>query len=221
MTGLSATQTLPLTSLSTLHSPLSTRLKPAKIVLIPTLVGLNLVMGWIVVALKLPIFLDSIGITIAAILAGPWVAIAVAVATCLLGSVMFSPVLWAFSGTAALIGILSYLLAERGFYRKWYTAVLAGFIISIAAAIVSAPVAAYVFGGATATGIDAVTLAFRSMGKSILTSTFLSGSIAEPIDKPIASLISFLLVHRLSRRTVAWFPGAERRIWGERAESGE
>ena len=55
--------------------------KPAKIVLIPTLVGLNLVMGWIVVATKLPIFLDSIGITIAAILAGPWVAIAVAVAT--------------------------------------------------------------------------------------------------------------------------------------------
>lgn len=190
-------------------------MKPAKIVLIPTLVGLNLVMGWIVAALKLPIFLDSIGITIGAILAGPWVAIAVAVATCLLGTVLFSPVLWAFSGTAALIGVLSYLLAERGLYRKWYLAILAGFVISIAAAIVSAPVAAYVFGGATATGIDAVTLAFRSMGKSILTSTFLSGSIAEPIDKPLASIISFLLVHRLSRRTLAWFPGAERRIWGD------
>jgi energy-coupling factor transport system substrate-specific component len=189
--------------------------KPAKIVLIPTLVGLNLVMGWIVAALKLPIFLDSIGITIAAILAGPWIAIAVAVATCLLGTVMFSPVLWAFTGTASIIGVMSYLLAARGFYRKWYLALLAGFMISIVAAIVSAPVAAYVFGGATATGIDAVTLAFRSMGKSILTSTFLSGSIAEPIDKPLASLISFLLVHRLSRRTLAWFPGADKRIWGD------
>ena len=190
-------------------------MKPAKIVLIPTLVGLNLVMGWIVAATKLPIFLDSIGITIAAILGGPLVAVAVAVATTLLGTVLFSPVLWAFTGTAALIGLLSYFLAQRGLYRKWYLAILAGFIISIAAAIVSAPVAAYVFGGATATGIDAVTLAFRSMGKSILTSTFLSGSIAEPIDKPIASFIAYLLVHRLSRRTLAWFPGAERRIWGE------
>lgn len=190
-------------------------MKPAQIALIPTLVGLNLVMGWIVVATRIPIFLDSIGITIAAILAGPWVAIAVAVATCLLGTVLFSPVLWAFTGTASLIGVLSYLLAQRGLYRKWYLAVLAGFIISIAAAIVSAPVAAYVFGGATATGIDAVTLAFRSMGKSILQSTFLSGSIAEPIDKPLVSFIAFLLVHRLSRRTLAWFPGAERRIWGE------
>jgi energy-coupling factor transport system substrate-specific component len=189
--------------------------KPAKIVLIPTLVGLNLVMGWIVVATKLPIFLDSIGITIAAIIAGPWVAVAVAVATCLIASVTYSAVLWAFTGTAAIIGLMSYLLASRGFYRKWYLAAIAGFLISIVAAIVSAPVAAYVFGGATASGIDAVTLAFHSMGNTILQSTFLSGSVAEVVDKPLASFIAFLLVHRLSRRTLAWFPGAERRIWGD------
>jgi energy-coupling factor transport system substrate-specific component len=189
--------------------------KPARVVLIPTLVGLNLVMGWIVVATKLPIFLDSIGITVAAILAGPWIAIAVAVATCLLGTVLFSPVLWAFTGTASLIGVMSYLFAARGFYRKWYLALLAGFLIGIAAAAVSAPVAAYVFGGATATGIDAITLAFRSAGKSILQSTFLSGFTAEQLDKPLASFIAYLLVHRLSRRTLAWFPGANRRIWGE------
>ena len=190
-------------------------MKPAKIALIPTLVGLNLVMGWIVAAAKLPLFLDSIGITIAAILAGPWIAIAVAVATCLIGTVLFSPVLWAFSGTAALIGVLSYLFAQRGFYRIWYLAILAGFIIGVAAAAVSAPVAAYVFGGATALGIDAITLAFRSAGKSILEATFLSGFTAEQLDKPLASFVAYLLVHRLSRRTLAQFPGAEKRIWAD------
>ena len=190
-------------------------MKPAKIVLIPTLVGLNLVMGWIVSAIKIPIFLDSIGITIAAILAGPWVAIIVGVATTLIGTVLFSPVLWAFSGTAALIGILSYVFAQRGLYRRWYFAILAGFLIGIAAAVVSAPVAAYVFGGATAGGIDAITLAFRSAGKGLLEAVFLSGFTAEQLDKPLASFIAYLLVHRLSRRTVAWFPGAERRIWGD------
>ena len=71
-------------------------------------------MGWIVAAIKLPIFLDSIGITVGAILGGPLVAVAIGVGTTLLGTVLFSPVLWAFSGTAALIGIVSYLLAERG-----------------------------------------------------------------------------------------------------------
>ena len=88
-------------------------------------------------------------------------------------------------------------------------------LIGIVAAAVSAPVAAYVFGGATATGIDAITLAFRSAGKSILQSTFLSGFTAEQLDKPLASLIAYLLVHRISRRTLAWFPGAEKRIWGD------
>lgn len=172
-------------------------------------------MGWIVAATKLPLFLDSIGITIAAILAGPWVAIAVGVATTLLGTVLFSPVLWAFSGTAAIIGVMSYLLAQRGLYRKWYLAILAGFLIGIVAGAVSAPVATYVFGGATGLGIDAITLAFRAAGKSILASAFLSGNIVEQFDKPLASFIAFMLVHRLSRRTLAWFPGAEKRIWGD------
>jgi energy-coupling factor transport system substrate-specific component len=190
-------------------------LKPAKIALIPTLVGLNLVMGWIVSVIKLPIYLDSIGITIGAILGGPWVAIAVGVATTLLGTVLFSPVLWAFSGTAALIGVLSYFFAQRGFYRRWYLAIVSGFLIGIAAAAVSAPVSAYVFGGATAGGVDAITLAFRSAGKGILESVFLSGFTAEQLDKPLASFIAWFLVHRLSRRTVAWFPGAEKRIWGD------
>ena len=123
--------------------------------------------------------------------------------------------LWAFTGTASLIGLLSYLFAQRGFYRKWYLAVAAGFVIGIAAGIVSAPVAAYMFGGATGLGVDALTLAFRAAGKSILASTFLSGATVEQFDKPLASFVAFLLVHRLSRRTLAWFPGAEKRIWGD------
>src|SRR5450759_2531949 len=150
-------------------------LRPAKIVLIPTLVGLNLVMGWIASSIKLPIYLDSIGITLAAILAGPWVAVAVGVGTTLLGTVLFSPVLWAFSGTAALIGLTSAVLAERGFYVKWWRAIVAGLVIAIVAAASSAPVSAIVFGGATAGGVDAVTLFFRSAGNSLMKSVFLSG----------------------------------------------
>lgn len=172
-------------------------------------------MGWIVAAIKLPIFLDSIGITVGAILGGPLVAIAIGVGTTLLGTVLFSPVLWAFSGTAALIGIVSYLLAERGLYRRWYTAILAGLIIAVVAAVSSAPVSAIMFGGATAGGVDAVTLFFRSAGNSIMKSVFLSGFASEPVDKTIASLLAWFLVHRLSRRTLALFPGADRRIWGD------
>jgi len=171
-------------------------------------------MGWIASAIKLPIFLDSIGITLAAILAGPWVAIAVGVGTTLLGTVLFSPVLWAFSGTAALIGLASALLAERGFYVVWWKAIIAGLIIAIVAAATSAPVSAVVFGGATAGGVDALTLLFRSAGNTLMKSVFLSGVSSEPVDKVITSLAAWFLARSLSRRTLAWFPGAERRIRG-------
>lgn len=171
-------------------------------------------MGWIVSSIKLPIFLDSIGITLAAILAGPWVAVAVGVGTTLLGTVLFSPVLWAFSGSAALIGLASAILANHGYYVKWYLAIVAGLIIAVVSAVASAPVAAIMFGGATAGGVDAITLLFRSAGNSIMKSVFLSGFASEPFDKTLASLAAYFLAHSLSRRTLAWFPGAERRIWG-------
>jgi energy-coupling factor transport system substrate-specific component len=189
-------------------------LKPAQIVLIPTLVGLNLVIGWIVSSIKLPIFLDSIGITLAAILGGPWIAVAVAIGTTLLGTLMI-PSLWAFTGTAILIGLVSAFLAERGFYREWWRAILAGLMIAVVAALASAPVAAKLFGGATAGGVDALTLFFRSTGKNIMQSVFLAGISSEPVDKSVASLAAFFLAHSLSRRTLAWFPGAERRIRGD------
>ena len=49
-------------------------IKPAVLILIPLMVALNLVLGAIVATLKLPIFLDSVGIILTGILAGPWAA---------------------------------------------------------------------------------------------------------------------------------------------------
>lgn len=187
-------------------------MRPAKIALIPTLVGLNLAVAWIAQSIKLPIFLDSIGITIAAILAGWWVAVIVGVATTVLGSLVLLPVYWAFSGTAALIAVMSALLARQGFYVTWWKAIIAGLIIAVVSAVASAPVSFLLTGGATGGGIDALTLLFRSTGSTVLKSIFLSGFASEPVDKVITSLAAWFLVHSLSRRTLAWFPGAEGRI---------
>jgi energy-coupling factor transport system substrate-specific component len=188
--------------------------KPAKLALIPTLVGLNLVVAWIAGLVKLPVFLDSIGITLGAILAGPWVAVIIGVATCLLGSVMLLPVYWAFSGTAAAIGLMSYVFAKYGFYVKWWKAIIAGLVIALVSATLSAPVSAYLSGGATGGGVDALTLLFRTAGNSVLKSVFLSGFSSEPVDKVIVALAAWFLAHSLSRRTLAWFPGAESHIRG-------
>lgn len=41
-------------------------------VLIPVAIAINIVMGQIVVILKLPIYLDSIGTVLVAVIGGPW-----------------------------------------------------------------------------------------------------------------------------------------------------
>src|SRR5580658_2483603 len=85
---------------------------PAVLILIPLMVALNLILGGIVAFVKvIPIFLDSVGIILTAILAGPLAAALVGVATCLLGSTYMNFAYWAFSGTAILIGLTAGLLA--------------------------------------------------------------------------------------------------------------
>ena len=98
---------------------------------------------------------------------------------------------------------------------KVWKAVIAGLIVALVSAVVSAPVAAVVFAGATMGGVDAITWLFRKAGHSLIESVFLSGISSEPVDKVIAALASVFLLRSLSRRTLAWFPGAEQRIRGD------
>jgi energy-coupling factor transport system substrate-specific component len=194
------------------------RLKPAVIVLIPLMVALNLVLGAIVSTLKLPIFLDSVGIILTGILAGPWAAALVGVATTLLGSTYMNFAYWAFSGTAIMIGLTAGSLAERGFFRRRSTGgliaytILAGLIITVVAALVSAPVKALVFGGVTASGSDALVVLFRHAGNSVMVSVLKGQFLSELADKIVATGLAVFLAQSLSGRTLTWFPGSTERI---------
>lgn len=89
-------------------------------------------------------------------------------------------------------------------------AIGAGLVTGIVAAIVSAPIAAYVFGGVTGSGVDVLVVAFRSAGSSLYTATLQQGLLSDPLDKMITSFVVFLIVSNLPRRFVARFPNGER-----------
>jgi len=194
------------------------KFKPAVIILIPMMVALNLVLGAIVATLKLPIFLDSVGIILTGILAGPWAAALVGVATTLLGSLIVNPMYWAFSGTAIMIGLTAGSLAEHGFFRRRHllpfigATLLAGLVITVVSALVSAPVKAFVFGGVTASGSDALVVLFRRSGNSVLVSVLKGQFLSELADKLIATALAAFLAQSLSGRTLTWFPGSTQRI---------
>jgi energy-coupling factor transport system substrate-specific component len=89
-------------------------------------------------------------------------------------------------------------------------AIGAGLVTGIAAAIVSAPIAAYVFGGVTGSGTDLLVAGFRQAGSDLFTATLQQGLLSDPLDKMVTAFVVFLVVTSLPRRFVARFPNGER-----------
>ena len=68
------------------------------------------------------------------------------------------------------------------------------------AAVLSAPIAAYVFGGVTGAGTDAVVAAFRAFGLDALGANLAQGSVSEPIDKIVTYLVVWAIMLGLPQR---------------------
>ena len=85
---------------------------------------------------------------------------------------------------------------------------LVGLVTGVVAAIVSAPIAAYVFGGITGAGTDALVAAFRASGAGILQSAFAQGTVSDPFDKMTSFMIVYLIMQSLPQRLLQRFPNA-------------
>ena len=90
-------------------------------------------------------------------------------------------------------------------------------ITGIVAAIVSAPIAAYVFGGVTGSGTDLIVAALRQGGADVLNATLGQGLFSDPIDKTITSFVVYLILLGLSPRFLARFPLGDRLVPAERS----
>jgi len=238
------------------------------LVLIPIAIAINIAIGELVVRLKLPVYLDSIGTVLVGAIAGPWAgALTGALANLIWG--LFNPFAAPFFYVAAVIGFLAGLAGKRGAFDKesprWlsvlvgavfvfsltmfvfafsnastddtgyttypsmtdllsqYAVIFAvailigaaigyfllqkggyagfwGLITGIIAAIISAPTAAYVFGGVTGSGTDVVVAAFRASGAGILSSVMAQGAVSDPFDKMLSFMVVWLILRSLPMR---------------------
>ena len=178
--------------------------------LIPLAIALNIVIGDIVQTfLHLPVYLDSIGTVLVGVLVGPWAAAATGGLSNIIWG-LFRVVPLPFAIVAIAIGLLAGMFMRLGWFKRFYLVPIAGLITGIVAALLSSPLSAFIFGGVTGGGTDALVAAFQAYGASILGATTLQGLTADPLDKLITFSIAYLIIVALPPRLRSRFrqPGA-------------
>jgi energy-coupling factor transport system substrate-specific component len=180
-----------------------------RLIVIALCAALDFCIGTIVYLVKLPIYLDSIGTILCALLLASDRRAAF-VCACFAGGIglvltgiLFNPFLPWFTLTMVGIASVSAFLTANGvetfrarpmrngeFYGR---VLLYGVITGLVAAVVSAPVVAYLFGGVTGSGSAFLVALFLKTGQQVLSAAVLSGLAAEPLDKTLQVLLAALL----------------------------
>lgn len=178
------------------------------IALMAVAIVLNIVLGQVVSLLKLPIFLDSIGTVLVALLAGPWAGALTGLLTNLIWGLISDPVAAAFAPVALVIGLVAGLCAKAGLFRQWWQAILSGAIITVALSIVAIPVRVYMFGGVTGSGADFLVAYLLATGRSLFSAVLITVITNNLIDKVVTALLAWAIVKGLPKRFTARFSRA-------------
>lgn len=121
------------------------------LVLIVISIAINMIGGQLASMVKLPIFLDSIGTLISAVLLGPVIGMLTGLLTNLLWGLLTDPIAAAFAPVAMVIGLVAGWLARAGWFRTLPKVVVSGVIITLAVTVVAVPLRTALFGGVTGT----------------------------------------------------------------------
>ena len=197
------------------------RFDTSTIVLMGVAIALNAVVGQLVGnVLKLPLYVDSIGTVLVGVLAGPLAGVVTGV---------LSNIVWGlalpnaattipFAITSAVIGLLAGLAGRRGLFasKRGHTGGLVvavvGFLVGVVAAVVSAPIAFFVFGGSTGGGTDVLVAVFRNFTDSAFTATLLQAGVSDPLDKTVVFLLVWFILLALPASVKLLFPQGDRSI---------
>lgn len=176
------------------------------LVLIVISIAINMIAGQLVSMLKLPIFLDSIGTLLSAVLAGPIIGMMTGLLTNIIWGLLTDPIAAAFAPVAMVIGLVAGLLARAGWFRSLPKVIVSGVVITLAVTVIAVPIRTYLFGGVTGSGADFFVAYVHSMGNDLIESVAMTVLGANLVDKILTAIIVWLLIRNMPQRTLRNFP---------------
>jgi len=178
-------------------------------VLIPVAIAINLTIGQIVLLLRLPVYLDSIGTVLVGVICGPWAGALTGALSNTIAGIILGPDWLPWFPVAAAIGGTAGVMANIGFFKNWWKVVVTGFVIAVVATVVGTPISIAVYGGISASGSSLITAFLLETGRGLLASVLTTNFISEPLDKIATSLLAFAIIDGLSARYLSRFPRGE------------
>ena len=162
-----------------------------------TLVGmgiaLNVIGAFIALTLRLPIYLDSIGTILIASLLGPKFAVMTGVCGSLVSGMTFDAYSLYFAPVQISTGLLAGLMYKKGFLKGKRTP-LGVFIFTLPTSLISATIAAYIFGGVTSSGSSYIVQILSYFNVPMVVGVFATQVCTDYLDKLLAVILVGLVV---------------------------
>lgn len=159
-------------------------------------IAVNIVLGIVTSALKLPLYLDTLGTVLTAVLLGPLPGAIVGALTNIITGFIYSirdiPFLLVNVAVALVVGF-----AAKKFKFTLRTAIICGLILSIICPLIGTPIGILMYGGLTGTVSDVVVLVLKNSGSSIFAASFIAKIGNNLLDKVGTCIVAFFLIKYL------------------------
>jgi len=164
-----------------------------KLMLCGLAIALNIVLGIITSALKLPLYLDTIGTVFIAIYFGPLYGATVGGATNFLTSIISNIAGMPFMLVSIVIGlVVGFIFKKVNF--NFVNALLVGLLLSVVAPLIGTPIGIAVYGGLTGTVSDIAVVWLKQSGASIFTASFIPKVFNNLLDKVGTCLLLYFVI---------------------------
>ena len=166
--------------------------------LVSMAIALNVIGALVALGLRLPIYLDSIGTILIACLIGPKYAVMTGVCGSLVSGITFDTYSIYFAPVQISTGLLAGIMYNKGFLKGKKTP-LGVFIFTLPTSIISACIAAFLFGGVTSSGSSYIVQILSHFNVPMVVGVFVTQVITDYADKFVAVIIVALVVSAMPK----------------------
>ncbi|HEY3935461.1 MAG TPA: hypothetical protein VGL65_12685 [Gemmatimonadales bacterium] len=188
------------------------RISPRLFALVPAAVAINLVVGSVVRELALPVFLDTIGTVLVAVLEGVWAGALTGTISQLLVGLLTGYQYFPFVVIQWLLASLASAAARRRGFARMPATIVWGILCGLCCGAASAVISYTLFRGVTGGGVTWVTAMIRAAGEPLPVAVAIGSGATDVLDKSIVIVLVGVVLRTFPRRILGRFPLAARSI---------